>query len=135
MKSASSPSNDNSHDTFDAPLPSLLGAREIEARLRCSRWTAYDHLRKCAARYHGRRAGQRGLLRVSQQAWLRYETEVLKCGSIVETASITPLSETPTGRAYGARPGAPTAKRPKRAPSSGSESSLIPTPRRYATRP
>ncbi|MDP3275645.1 MAG: hypothetical protein Q8Q09_10650 [Deltaproteobacteria bacterium] len=116
-------------------LPSLLAARDIVGRLQCSRSQAYEHLRACALRYHGRPATRRGMLRVSREAWAKYETEVLACGSIIEAEFGTRTSAAQMVRGSKSRQAAPIERPRKRSRSSGSESSLIPTPQRYRERP
>ena len=50
------------------PITQFVGAAEVMAALGCSRATAYEHLRRAAAR----KPGDRGLLRVPVEVWERY---------------------------------------------------------------
>ena len=49
-------------------ITQFVTVADVQEALQCSRTTAYEHLRRAA----GRKAGDRGMLRVAVRTWERY---------------------------------------------------------------
>ena len=62
-------------------LPPIVAVIHIAKRMHWSESKAYEALAECARIAHGREAGSKRSLRVRREAWLKYENEVILCGS------------------------------------------------------
>jgi hypothetical protein len=132
--SSGAPEGDVPGNASTRPMPSVditifVDAEDVQRALKCSRTSAYGHLRKATGRTNGR-----GMLRAPVSVWEEYVSEVFGCDSTNTGRPGTRTSRLAVSAKGGAR-AARTGKQLKQWLESGSEKRLIPITQPRRKRP